>query len=278
LTTVDGSGEQAAVFVRHLPSLALATPSGEEAEEAEYLRLVQVSFNDQSGIEQCFGLDMHRDDLEEVLDELGAQGLSPVQVPYDQALAQLVRACEWTWQAGLLLPLSFVAWREWICETMWTRPVETPQTDEPPLCHDISENLRGWLYVTCYGLLYQDEFAGWSLRTAAVDELADDYLRLVKEHGEPLSADLLRDLLCQGVEQIVHPTLRRQLQARLYRIAPLLRDLYVEEDVWRWAVVAADALREDSPYPWQEHPLLLGLVGHSLQLVLGRDLDWSIAL
>jgi len=278
LTTVDGLGEQAAVFVRHLPPLSLEVPSGDEQGEADYLRLVQVSFNDQSGIDQCFGLDMHRDDLEEVLGELGAQGLSPVQVPYDQALAQLIHACEWTWQAGLLLPLSFVAWREWIYETSWTRPVEISQEDEPPLGHDISDNLRGWLYVTCYGLLYQDEFVNWSLSTAAVDELGDDYVRLVQEHGEPLSAGMLRGLLCRGVEQIVHPQLRRQLQARLYRTAPLLRDLYQEEDVWRWAVVAADALREDSPYPWQEHPLLLGLVGCSLQLVLDRDLDWSIAL
>ena len=99
-----------------------------------------------------------------------------------------------------------------------------------------------------------------------------------RHFNEPLSADVLRALLCQGVEQIVDPQLRRQLQARLYRTAPLLRDLYQEEGVWRWAVVAADALREDSPYPWQEHPLLLGLIGHSLQLVLDRDLDWSIAL
>jgi hypothetical protein len=277
LTTVDGSGEQAAVFVRHLPHLSRAAPDWGEPPGIEFLRLVQVSFNDQTGIEQCFGLDVHVDDLEELLGELGAQGLAPVQVPYDRTLAQLSHACEWTWRAGEVLPLSFVAWREWICGPSWTHRAEEPPADEPPIGHDISERLRGWLYVTCYGLLYHDEFVDWSFQTAAVDELGQEYLRLIQEHGEPLEADQLRALLCRGVEQIVHPTLRRQLQERLYRVAPLLRELYQEEDAWRWAVVAADALREDSPHPWREHPLLLGLVGYSLQLALDRDIDWTAA-
>jgi hypothetical protein len=246
--------------------------------ESEFLRLVQVCFNDQTGIEQCFGLDVHRDDLEEVLDELGAQGLSPVRVPYDRALAQLVHACEWTWRSGHLLPLSFVAWREWISGSPWTQQLELARADDPPLGHGISKDLHGWLYATCYFLLYQDEFEDWCLTSVEIDQLGQKYMRRIKEHGEPLSADLLRDLLCQGVEQVIDSGLRRQLRARLYRTAPLLRDLYQEEDVWRWAVVAADELREDSPYPWREHPLLLGLVGQSLQLVLDRDIDWSIAL
>jgi len=252
--------------------------AGEVPDEIEFLRLVQVSFNDQVGIEQCFGLDVQRDDLEDVLGELGAQGLVPVCVPYDRALAQLVQACAWTWQAGQLLPLSFVAWREWICGPSWTCPVETSPADEPQPNSDISERLRSWLYVTCYELLYQDEFADWCFETPEVDTWAEGYVRLSEEQGEPLPEEMLRALLCQGVEQIVNPMLRRQVQQRLYRVAPLLRELYQEEDVWRWAVVAADTLREDSPYPWQEHPLLLGLVGQSLQLVLDRDIDWTVAL
>jgi hypothetical protein len=125
LAVVDGSGEQAAVFVRRLPHLALdgeTTSDPSSRAGGEFLRLVQVAFNDRDGIEQCFGLDVHVDDLEEVLGELDAQGLAPAQVPYDQALAQLDRACEWTWQAGRVLPLSFVAWREWIRGT-WSAPV-----------------------------------------------------------------------------------------------------------------------------------------------------------
>jgi hypothetical protein len=118
LAAVDGSGERVAVFVRRLLLRAPdALASGDDApsDSDTFVRLVQVSFNDRVGVEQCFGLDVHVDDLEEVLGELDAQGLAPVPVPYDQALAQLNLACRWTWQAGELLPLSFVAWREWIC-------------------------------------------------------------------------------------------------------------------------------------------------------------------
>ena len=89
---------------------------------------------------------------------------------------------------------------------------------------------------------------------------------------------MLRALLRRGVEQIASPALRRQIQERLYRVAPLLRDLYEEDEVWQWAVLAADELSTESVYPLQEHPLLLGLAGSSLQFALDRDLDWSIAL
>jgi hypothetical protein len=68
------------------------------------------------------------------------------------------------------------------------------------------------------------------------------------------------------------------LQERLYRVAPLLRELYQEEDVWRWAVVAADELAQESVYPHREHPLLLGLVGSSLQHALEREIDWTSAI
>jgi hypothetical protein len=282
LTTIDGAGEQAAVFVRsllpsNLPTMLEGVTAQNPAASSEYLRLVQVAFDDQTGIEQCFGLDVHRDDLEELLGELGAQGLIPVRVPYDQALEQLTRACEWTWQAGRAPPLSFVAWREWICGASWADRQDASQ-NAASLAPDISANLHGWLYVTCYALFYQDEFADWSLSTAAVDPIGAEYLRLIQEHGDPLNEDVLRALLRRGVEQTVHPELRRLLQARLLRIAPLLRELYEEEDVWRWAVVAADTLGEDSPYSWQEHPFLMGLVGQSLAFALDRDIDWTVAL
>lgn len=294
LTTVDGLGEQAAVFVRPLP------PSLDPGEEGapEFLRLVQVTFNDQYGIEQCFGLDVRVDDLDNLLDELGAEGLAPVPVPYDQALTQLAHACEWTWRAGRLLPLSFVAWREWIRDPFLALAAgglasegpgaDTPEWDAtepdlpalvpPELGAEISEGLRRRLYPSCHELLYQDEFVGWSLETDEVEALGERYLRLAQEQGEPLEAGVLRALLGDGVEQIVDPALRRQLGERLYRVAPLLRTLYKEEEVWQWAVVAADALQQESPHPLREHPFLLGLVGYSLQLVLDRDIDWTAAV
>ena len=91
---------------------------------------------------------------------------------------------------------------------------------------------------------------------------------------------------------MVDADLRQQLAERLIRVAPLLRELYggaCGDVIWQWAVVAADALRGEGPNasPIQtsaydenpdEHPFLLGLVGHSLQQALNRDLDWTVAV
>ena len=61
-------------------------------------------------------------------------------------------------------------------------------------------------------------------------------------------------------------------------MAPLLREIYEEDDVWQWAVVAATALADDAPLPFEDHPLLLGMVGYSLENVLGEPIDWPAAI
>jgi hypothetical protein len=172
--------------------------------------------------------------------------------------------------------MSFVAWREWIYGT-WPDSGALPPEDRYS-SSEISPVLRRPLLEACHQLLYQDEFLDWSLESAALEALGDRYLSLVQSEGEPLAKQTLRPLLQQGVAQIVTPSLCDQLQARLYRVAPLLRELYEDADVWQWAVIAADALDRTSPQSLETHPLLLGLVGQSLQVVLDREIDWSVAL
>jgi hypothetical protein len=287
LTTVDGQGEQAAVFVRRVR----CRPAEGGADDARtgdapiagdhFVRLVQVAFGDQTGIVQCFGLDLHVDDLEEVLGELGAQGLAPVRVAYERALDQLSLACRWTWDAGGLLPLSFVAWREWIYGRLAWQDEGT--ATGPILARpDLSDAERRQLYETCYELLYQDEFLDWGWKAPAIDGLVAAYRERVRAQGEPLEDEALRALLLAGVKQLADAGLRQRLAARLIRVAPLLRELYGGDVVWQWAVVAADALRgevpDGVPNRGPEHPFLLGLAGHSLQQALDRDLDWTSAI
>jgi hypothetical protein len=174
-----------------------------------------------------------------------------------------------------VLPLSFIAWREWI-HGAWTVP-ELP-VSEPRLECEISPQAHDRLLATSYRLLEQNEFLGWSLEPSTLDALCERYLELVSENGEPLPPDLLRNLLRRGVEQIMTPSLHSQLRRRLYRTAPLLRELYPEDRIWQWAVAAADALREESPLAPSAHPFLLGLVGASLQFALDREIDYTTAL
>jgi hypothetical protein len=160
------------------------------------------------------------------------------------------------------------------------------------------------LYETCYELLYQDEFQDWGWEATEMDGLVESYLQRVHEQGEPLESKDLRALLKTGVEQLVDAELRQRLAERLLRVAPLLRELYGgrpgSQVVWKWAVVAAEALPmparaprasacDEGPnaFPIQdsahdedpdEHPFLLGLVGHSLGQALDRDLDWTVAV
>jgi hypothetical protein len=72
--------------------------------------------------------------------------------------------------------------------------------------------------------------------------------------------------------------MRSLIRERLRRVAPLLRELYEDQQVWQWAAVAADALTDDSPLPPEEHPLLLAMVGCSLENVVGETINWSAAL
>jgi hypothetical protein len=155
---------------------------------------------------------------------------------------------------------------------VWAGDATGPILARPQL----SDAERRQLYETCYELLYQDEFQDWGWKTPEIDGLVEAYWECVREQGELLESETLRALLRSGVEQLVDPDLRQRLAARLVRVAPLLRELYGEDVVWQWAVVAADALLDETPDA--QHPFLLGLVGHSLGQALDQDLDWTVAV
>jgi len=271
LTTIDGSGRQVGILIRQT--------------SPETLRLVELVFSDDTGIEECFGTDLHVDALDDMLDELATQSISPVQVSYEQWLAALDMACEATWKAGRLLPATFVAWREWLT---WERTEDdflqqeahaaarTPQAAHPGSSIPLAERAR--LLRNCHELLIQDEFAYWFFRPEEVGELSDVYRGLVEEGGADLETSALRALLRRGVREIVTDRMRGLIRERLWRVAPLLRELYEDQEVWQWASVAADALADDSPLPLEEHPLLLAMVGCSLENIVGETIDWPAAI
>jgi hypothetical protein len=227
-------------------------------------------------------MDILADDLDDLLNELADRGLSPVDVPYAELIGTLDMACEATWSAGRLLPASFIAWREWI-SWEWARREPTEGSAMAPLEHStvqalssaLSPQERARLLHDSPDLLFQDEFSLWLFEEDEVDDLGDVFWELVEENeGEMPDISAVRALLGQAVQRIVTDRVRGLIRDRLRRVAPLLRDLYVEDEVWQWAIVAADALADDSPLPLEEHPLLLAMAAYSLESVVGAEVRW----
>jgi hypothetical protein len=268
LTTVDGVGSQAALLVREiLPGM---------------LRVAQLVFADETGIEDCFGIDIFAHDLDDLLDELVDRGLSPVDVPYTQLVQTLEWACEQTWSTGQVLPAFFVAWREWLTWE-WTHEgyaengfsTQSEPTHEQIFVGTLSDRERARLLHDCPELLYQDEFTYWSFDEDDVYELGDAFWELVEQgHGQAPEVSAVRALLGQIVQKVVTDRMRGLIRERLWRVAPLLRDLYVDDEVWQWAVVAADALADNSPLSPEEHPFLLAMAALGLEDVVGAEVRW----
>jgi hypothetical protein len=271
LTTIDGTGRQGALLARR--------------KRPGTLRVVQTMFADETGIEYCFGMDIASGDLDDVLDELVELGMSPVDVPYAEFSRALDMACEATWNAGRSLPGSFVAWRDWLLWE-WTHAAQAndrvnnrPEpADQDTLLSALSERERRQLLHDCPELLFQDEFTHWLFDEDEVDDLEECFWELVEtRHGQAPEVSAVRSLLRQAVRRIVTDRVRVLIRDRLRRVAPLLRHLYVEDEVWQWAIVAADALADDSPLPPEEHPLLLAMAAHSLENVVGAQVKWRSA-
>jgi hypothetical protein len=264
LTTIDGAGEQMAIIVRDHPD--------------ETLEWANVMFDDRDGIVQCFGSYISVKELADVLETFSEQYISPVAVSHSFMRNVLDLAVQTTWNAERVLPMSFVAWR---------RVIEgddgVAASDLPTLSLPLEG--RDDLFEHCYELLFQDEFIHWLFNADEIGDLGDRYLSLLAERaptrtaghraGSAIDASALRHLLCDGVREIVDDHTRKLIRSRLLRSAPLLRELYEEDEVWQWAVVAADALDENSPLSVNEHPFLLGMVACSLENAIGETIEWA---
>jgi hypothetical protein len=254
LTTVSGAGEQAVLVIRQPPD--------------DRLELVQVVFNDQEGIRDCSGSLLSPDELTDVLGTLADQGVTPIRVSHGRCLAALDFAKGVTWKAGRPLPGTYVAWRQ-VIEGDGRPEAETP-------AQMIPLETRQRLLDSCHGLLLQDEFAQWCLGPDVLGDLYDRFVDLVAKG--PARPAALRCLMREGVRETITDRMRRLIRERLLRMAPLLRDLYHEQETWQWAVVAAGALADDSPVPLDEHPLLLGMVACGLENLAGESIGWLKAL
>ncbi len=219
-------------------------------------------FSDREGILEFFGGTTSPPSFELMLLEVRAGETELIPVPHGQLLAAVDLACECTWRAGRIVPAPFVAWRPLI---------EAGRGEYSPPVLLVPPDKRDELFADCYKLLVQEEFFSWQFEEA--EQLIERYLDMRGRDSMP-TADALLALLQEGVRAIVDDQARSLIRSRLLRMAPLLHELYEEEEAWQWAIVAADALADDSSIPPEEHPLLLGMVACGLENALDEEIYW----
>ena len=254
LTPIDGSGGQVALIVRRSPE--------------DRFTVLSVLFDDRQGIHICSGVThVSRCEFDDLLQEYDVQSTVLVPVTHQECLSTLGLAVDTTWRVTGSLPMSYLAWREGI---------EFSQSPEPvvPVTFTIPPQRRQELLTHCYELLFQDEFRFWLFLPAEIQDLRASYVERAKHTDTLLDRHTLHELLCQSVRDTVTDPWRSLIQGRLQRMAPLLRALYKDDEVWQWATIAAEALAEDSPLPLQEHPFLLGMLACSLENAIGAPVGW----
>jgi hypothetical protein len=256
LTPVDGRGAQVAFVVR----------GGDDGT----FTAISVLFDDQEGIQHCNGADLERDELEEMLREYNQQGTGPVLVSHVRCLEALDQAAEISWATGHGLPMSYLAWRDWIERD---RPA-SPAGEVPGLVVPLGR--RDELLAQCDGLLLQDEFHFWLFPPEEIEDLRSRYVAAASEAGGGLDRETLRCLLGAGLRQLVTERRRDLIAGRLRRMVPLLREIYLDKVVWQWAAVAAEALDKESGLPLDEHPFLLGMLAGSLEHAIGAPIGWFV--
>jgi hypothetical protein len=256
LTTIDGSGGQIAFIVRE--------------HEDDSVDTIDVMFNDREGIKECFGARIRLSELVEMLDAMAQEDISTVYVSHARCLRTLDWARDITWKAGRLLPMTYVAWRPTIEHGSTEDDEQIPEMV-------IAPESRKELLDHCYELLLQDEFTAWFFNPDEIGDLVDRYLLLAPEEGAEIEAPALRQLLQAGVQEIVTDNVRDLIRGRLLRVAPLLREIYEDDEIWQWAIVAAEALDAQSGLSRRDHPLLLGMVACSLENAMGEMIEWPTA-
>ncbi len=244
LCTIDGSGGQVLL-------IAHEQPDGE-------LQMLDLMFNDHEGIKDCFTALVDEDGLDEMIDSFG--GNEFVDVSLARARAEVARARQITLEAGRRLPPAFVAWQGELDGEDARRIEEFPLPTLKP-------SQQEELLVECVELLGLDEFDSWFFNPGEVEPFVSRYRKLFLE-GMAEEGDVeFESLLDEAIESLIDEKYAYLLADRLRRQAWLLAQLYEEEEVSLWALVAAAALEEDVIV---EHHLLRDMMDRSLINSVGR--------
>jgi len=244
LSTIDGSGGQVLFVAREQPNGGL--------------RIVDLMFNDHEGIKDGFSAVVDEEELDEMADSFGS--VEFVDISLERVRAEVARAYQVTLDARRRLPPAFMAWRGWL-EGEDARALE-----EFPL-PSLDPSQQAGLLAGCAELFALDEFDYWFFNPNEVEAFVPRYCKLLRRDLADRGQVPFEALLDQAIEGVVDDKVHRLLSERLRRQAWLLAQLYEEEQVSLWALVAAAALEEGMLV---EHPLLRDMMDRSLLNAAGQ--------
>jgi hypothetical protein len=251
LSTIDGNGGQVLFIIRQTPD--------------DVYEFLDLMFNDQQGLKDCFGGQAEDvDEVEDMIaDGLGEMGIELVDVGIEKARAEIERAYQTTLKAGRRLPPSYMSWKAWL-------QGEDPEPVEVFPLPEITPREQADLLARCDELIALEEFDSWAFNPAHLQDLERKFERLA--HRKNASAATIHKLVGQGIKEIVDDEYRRLLRERLERQAWLLTQIYGEEDIPKLALAAAAGLA-DGATPPEKHPLLREMLLVSLTNALD---DWEL--
>lgn len=251
-STIDGSGGQILIIARE-------TADGN-------CKFLDVMFNDHQGIKDCFGgLSPTFEEIEDLISGGFAEmGIELVEISLEKAKEELARAIQITRQAHRRLPVAFLAWRHWTLG-------EDPHPPEVFPLPDIQPTERETLLAESIELLDLAEFESWFFNVEDLHGIDRQYRRLQRQGLVDEAQE--QTLITQGVQRVVDKAHRQLLRDRLRRQAWLLAQTYEGDNIPAMALVAADALEDDSSLPPEEHPLLREMMYNSFLNAIGELSD-----
>jgi hypothetical protein len=250
VSSIDGSGTQ-------LIMLSWLRPDG-------LIKGVNVLYQDQKGIKDCYGVDeMDVDQWEALVGDLDEQGFSSFTVPFAYALAIIMEARGLNRRTRSKLPIAYAIWRPLIEAGLRDKKAlaQLPATTLIPLPLNedtIKQAQKG------DEIFYLKEFSSWLYEP--IDRIEPYITRYWtaqntieanatgKRRSKPRQKDqqqLLETLVDEALKDLIDDKWRSMYTARLARQAALFQQVQQKQHVPYLLAIAA-LLQPDSHIPLQE--------------------------
>jgi hypothetical protein len=258
---IDGSGSQLIMLSWRRPD--------------DSLKGVNVLFQDQWGIKECYGIDeVTTDHWGKLVSELREQGLGSFLVSFDYARALLADARAMNKRFRHKLPVAYAIWRPFVEQENGLKKAEDSLIIARRVMLD--EKTRE-LADKGYDLYRLSEFASWLYEPAGqlepyISRYWASYSLSESRHGNKRKSSrqqeqqliLLEQLVEDALEDIMDDRWRTTYETRLRRQAALFRLMGREPDAVLTCAVAA-MLRPDSQIAAQDQPFLRAMMRISIE-------------
>jgi hypothetical protein len=262
---IDGTGSQ-------LVMLSWMRPDGS-------LKGVNVLYQDQWGIKECYGIDeIEKAHWGKLIHELNEQGFGSFQIPFDYASSLVMDARAINRRTRHKLPIAYAVWRPFIegSATKKKAHPSLPAIDPLSLDDEVQAlamqgdelfhlpEFASWLYEPASSLEpYVTRY--WStfglLDSSTTEKPAQKRKARMRDKDQQI---LLEQLVDEALDSLIDEKWRHLYEARLRRQAMLLQLAKRDQDTTLIRAVAA-LLHPDSHIPTTDQPFLRAMLRNSIE-------------